>query len=179
MWTRKVVTSITRHRAAIGCFVIWMLAASSGLAQTVMLTSTEVYPAVLIQTGLLTFIPGPGRSAEVTVTELGAPDARSTVRVAFYDETDRAILKDEGELQRGQPVHVKLPLAMPERSVRLRASILIVDKTDAKTLPVVVLESVDINSFAVEERVSCAPPEEKEDIWCPPIAIATHIAVRE
>ena len=179
MWTRKVVTSIARHRAAAGCLVISMLAASPGVAQTVVLTSPQVYPGILIQTGLLAFITGPGRSAEVTVTELGAVGARSTVRVTFYDATDRAIFRGEGELQRGRPVHVKLPLNMPERTVRLRASILIVDRAGQKTLPVTVLESVDIDSFAIEERVSCAPPEEKEDIWCPPIAIATHITVQE
>jgi hypothetical protein len=158
-----------------------MLAAASSGAQTEVLTSVPVYTGVLIQTGLLTYATGENRSADVTVTELGAPGATSTVRVTFYDEADRAIFRDEGELQRGQPVHVVFPLHMPDGSVRLRASVLIVEKTGKKTLPVMVLESVDLGSFAIEERVSCSPPEDKEGVtpYCPPPAIATKIAVRQ
>jgi len=164
----------------MGGILIWMLTASSSAAQTTVLTSVPVYPGVLIQTGLLTYATGTYRAAEVTVTELGSAGAMSTVRVTFYDETDRAIFKEEGTLQRGQPFHVVLPLRMPERSVRLRASVLIFEKAGKKTVPVTVLESGDIDSFTI--LVACAPPEEKEDIEgisCPPPGIATHIAVQE
>jgi len=180
MWTRKIVTSATRHRVAVGGILIGMLTASSSAAQTTVLTTVPVYPGVLIQTGLLTYATGAYRTAGVTVTELGSPGAMSTVRVTFYDETDRAIFKDEGTLQRGQPVHVVLPLGMPERSVRLRASVLIFEKTGNKTVPVTVVESGDIDSFTIQ--LACAPPEEKQDIHgvsCPPPGIATHIAVKE
>ena len=179
MWTRTIVTR-TRHRVALGGILIWMLTASASAAQTTVLTTVPVYPGVLIQTGLLTYATGAYRSAEVTVTELGSPGAISTVRVTFYDETDRAIFKDEGTLKRGQPVHVVLPLGMPQRSVRLRASVLIFEKAGQKTVPVTVLETGDIDSFTIQ--VACSPPEEKQDIegvWCPPPGIATHIAVKE
>ena len=180
MWIQTFVRSITKHRVAIGGIVMWMVAASSSGAQSV-LTSVPVYPGVLIQMGLVSFVTGRDQSAEVTVTELGSPDALSTVRVVFYDETDRAIFKEEGTLRRGQPVHVVLPLDMPERSVRLRASVLIVEKTGEKTLPVMVLESVDLGSFAIEERVSCAPPEDKEGVtpYCPPPGVASEVAVSQ
>jgi hypothetical protein len=181
MWTRTIVTR-TSHRVALGGILIWTLTASSGGAQTTVLTSVPVYPGVLIQTGLLTYVTGASRTAEVTVTELGSPGATSTVRVTFYDETERAIFKDEGTLKRGQPVHVVLPLSMPQRNVRLRASVLIFERAGKKTVPVTVLESGDIDSFTI--LVACSPPEEKQDIqgsWCPPpgVGVATDIAVPE
>lgn len=181
MWIQRLSTSMTRHRLALGGVVISMLAASSSGAQTDVLTAVPVYPGVLIQTGFITYVTGEHRSADVTVTELGAPGAVSTVRVTFYDEADRAFFREERELLRGQPVHVTLPLDMPDRSVRLRASVLIVEKTGKKTLPVMVLESVDLGSLAIEERVSCAPPEDKEGVtpYCPPPGMATSIAVRQ
>ena len=103
------------------------------------------------------------------------------MRVTFFDETDRAIFKDEGTLQRGQPVHVRLPLDMTERSVRLRASILIFEKTGRKSLPIIVLESVDLGSFAVEERISCAPPDDREGVspYCPPPGLVSTVAARQ
>ena len=180
MWKQRFVTSVARHRAVIAALAISVLAGSSSQAQTNVLTSVPVYPGVLIQTGLFTYLTGANRTAEVTVTELGSSSATSTVRVTFYDETNRAIFKDQRTLQRSQPVHVVLPLGMPERSVRVRASVLIFEKTGKKTVPVTVVESGDIDSFTIQ--VACAPPEEKQDIHgvaCPPPGIATHLTVQE
>ena len=180
MWNQRFVTSIAGRRVVIVVLAISVLAGSSSQAQTGGLTTPAVYPGVLIQSGLLSFATGAYRSAQVTVTELGSSGALSTVRVTFYDETDRPIFKAEGTLRRGQPVHVVLPLNMPTPSVRLRASVVIFEKTGKKTVPVTVLETADIDSFTIP--FACAPPEEKEDIqgvWCPPPAFATHIAVQE
>ena len=180
MWRQRFVTSIAGHRAVIAALAISVFAGSSSQAQTNVLTSNPGYPGVLIQTGLLTYVTGTNRTAEVTVTELGSSAATSTVRVTFYDETNRAIFKDQRTLQKSQPVHVVLPLVMPERSVRLRASVLIFEKTGNKTVPVTVLETGDIDSFTI--NVACAPPEEKGDIqgvWCPPPGVATDIVVQE
>ena len=181
MWIQNRFRSLTKHRLAIGGVVIWMLGASSSGAQTDVLTDVPVYPGWLIQTGFHTYATGAHRSADVTVTELGSPGAMSTVRVTFYDETDRAFFKQERELLRGQPAHVVLPLDMPERSVRLRVSVLIVEKTGKKTLPVMVLESVDLGSFTIEERVSCAPPEDKGGVspYCPPPGMVSQVTVRQ
>ncbi len=46
MWTQKFMRSITNHRVALGGVVIWMLAASSSGAQTDVLTTASVYPAI-------------------------------------------------------------------------------------------------------------------------------------
>jgi hypothetical protein len=94
----------------------------------------------------------------VTVTELGARGVTSAVRVIFYDPEDRVIFRGEGVLQRGQPVHVELPLDMSGPRVQARASIRLVGQVERNTLPVMTLESLDPLTLTIEPRILCAPP---------------------
>ena len=161
MWTRNFL-------------VMAMLAAPSVVAaQSGVLTTTATRTTTEIKTGLLAFLTGPGRSAEVLITELGPRGVTSTVRVTFFDEVDQAVFKDEAVLQRGTPVHVMLPLDVAARRVNLRVLVTLVRDSRSKSLPVVVLEDVDALSFTIEDRVSCSPPEEKDGTtpYCPPPAI--------
>ena len=177
----RVVTSMTKFRVAAGCMALWTVAtASVGAGQGDVLTGPQVRSGVLIRTGLLTFFTGENRFVGVTVTELGAPESRSTVRVAFYDAADRLVFSEEGTLQRGLPVRLELPLNMADKLVQLRMSAEIVGRPGRDSIPVLVLESIDLDSFAIEERVFCAPPEDKEGAtpWCPPPAVATSFVTR-
>jgi hypothetical protein len=181
MQVRRVVTSKTKYRVAAGCIAMWMVAtASAGARQGDVLTGPQVQSGVLIQTGLLTFFTGEKRFVGVTVTELGAPESRSTVRVAFYDAADRLVFREEGVLQRGFPVRIELPLHMADKLVQLRMSAEIVGRPGRDSIPILVLESIDLDAFAIEERVFCAPPEDKQGAtpWCPPPAVATSFTTR-
>jgi hypothetical protein len=68
---------------------------------------------------------------------------------------------------------VVLPLDMAARRVNLRLLVTLVRDSQSKSLPVMVLEDVDAPSFTIEDRVSCAPPEDKDGAtpYCPPPAI--------
>jgi hypothetical protein len=154
--------------------VMAMLAAPSVVAaQDGVLTSTATKAVTEIKTGLLGFVTGTGRSAEVLITELGPRGVTSMVRITFFDETNQAVFKDEAILERGTPVHVVLPLDMAARRVNLRLLVTLVRDSQSKSLPVMVLEDVDVPSFTIEDRVSCAPPEDKDGAtpYCPPPAI--------
>ena len=156
MWTPAVVSSRTRSRGCLALIALWLLAASSSGAQE------TVQTGVRMDTGLLTFFTGERRSAVVTVAEVGGLGVTSTVRVIFYDASDRVLLRDEQTLQRGHPARFELPLGMPERAVQVRASIRIVGAAGRYSAPIMVLEDVDAGTLTIEPRISCAPPSGRQ-----------------
>jgi hypothetical protein len=173
MWTRAFVTSFGGRLVVAGSVVMAVLAAPPQAAgQGGVLTTTPTKAVTEIKTGLLAFLTGAGRSAEVLITELN-PRATSAVRVTFFNEANQAVFKEDAVLHRGQPVHVVLPLDMPVRRVNLRLLVTLTRDPLARSLPVMVLEDVDTGSFAIEDRVSCAPPEDKDGAtpYCPPPAM--------
>lgn len=155
-----------------GSIVMTALAApSAAAAQDGGLTTWDTKAVIEIKTGLLAFFTG-SHSAEVIITEMAARTT-SAVRVTFLNEANQAVFKEEAVLHRGQPVHVVLPLDMPVRRVNLRLLVTLTRDPLAKSLPVMVLEDVDTASFTIEDRVSCAPPEDKDGAtpYCPPPAM--------
>ncbi len=73
----------------------------------------------------------------------------------------------------------ELPLDMGEPLVQLRASISIVGPSGRQSAPVVVLEDIDHGSFAIEQRISCAPPASREGPvtpYCPDVVV-TNITI--
>jgi hypothetical protein len=173
MWTREFVTSLAARQVVAGCMVMALLGAPSAAAgQGVVLTTAPTKAVTEIKTGLLAFLPGAHRSAELLITELNTR-ATSAVRVTFFNEANQVVFKADAVLHRGQPVHVVLPLDMPVRRVNLRLVVTLTRDPLVRSLPVMVLEDVDMASFTIEDRVSCAPPEDKDGAtpYCPPPAM--------
>lgn len=176
MWTQALVRSFATRLVAAGSLVTAMLGAPPrAAAQDSGLTSSPTRTVTEIKTGLLAFLAGSGRSAEVLITELGPRGVASSVRVTFFDAANQVVFKEEAVLERGQPVHVVLPLEMTARRVHLRLVVRLVRDSNTRSLPVMVLEDVDGPSFTIEDRVSCAPPEDKDGAtpYCPPPAIVS------
>lgn len=170
MSTHTFVKVITVHRAQLACIVLWLLAASPTGAQSPTLTGVQ------IETGLLSFFTGGQRVVRVTVTEVAMRAAESQVRIIYRDVSGRVVARDEGILRRTTPVTFALPLDMGEPLVQLRASITIVGPSGRRSAPVVVLEDIDPGSFAIEERVSCAPPASREGPvtpYCPEVVVTS------
>lgn len=167
------MTARAARLVVAGSFVIAALGSPSiATGQGGALATLPAKTVTEIKTGLLGFLTGGGRTAEVLITELNAR-ATSTVRVTFFNEANQTVFKEDAVLHRGQPVHVVLPLDMPARRVNLRLLVTLTRDSLAKSLPVVVLEDVDPLAFTIGDRVLCAPPEDKDNAtpYCPPPGI--------
>jgi hypothetical protein len=140
------------------------MAASSNGAQ-------ELLSGVEINTPLMTFFATPDRSVAVTVTELGGGRVTSSVRFIAYGPDEQPVARHEDFLQRGHPATFTLRLD-PSMPRKLRFTITIVGQTGRNTLPAVVVEDVDGLNFTIGERISCAPPVNREGPvtpYCPAV----------
>jgi hypothetical protein len=144
-----------RLRRGVAVAAIVLAAASPAGAQ-------ELLTGAQVDTGLLTFFTGSNRSVVVSITELGPRTALSDVRITLFDENNRVFFRHDAVLRRDSSVHVDVPLNLSQRRVRLRASIRIVGASGRNSAPVIVLESVDGLSLAIEQRISCALPADRE-----------------
>ena len=146
--------SLGFRRVLATCAMILAAASAAG--------AQELLTGFQIDTGLLTFFTGANRSVAISVTELGARTAASDVRITLFDETNRVVFRHDGVLRRDSPVLVDVPLNFSQRRLRLRASVRIVGPAGRNSAPVLVIESADELSLAIEERISCAPPADRE-----------------
>jgi hypothetical protein len=171
MRTRDLVTSVAT-RVAVSIVMVVLGASLVAAAQSNSLITPPAKTVTEIKSGFLGFFTGGGRTAEVLITELNT-GTRSTVRVTFFNDANKAVFKQDAVLDREQPIHVVLPLDMAARRVNLRLVVTLTRDSLAKSLPVVVLEDVDPLGFTIEDRISCAPPEHKDNTtpYCPPPAI--------
>jgi hypothetical protein len=180
MWTQQFVTSLAARRVVAGSLVTAMLVTPSVAGgQSDVLTTSPTKTVTEIKTGLLSFMAGPGRYTAVQMTELGPRGVTSNVRVTFFDAANQVVFKEEAVLERAQPVYIALPLDMAARRVSLRVVVRLVRDSNARSLPVMILEDVDGPSFTIEDRVSCAPPEEKDGTtpYCPPPAMVNTFTI--
>jgi len=148
MWKSGDVKSILGRRerglCVIACLACLFAPSLSG-AQTI---------GTALKTGVLTF--GDGSVVRVTVSEIGARTAASSVEIVLHDAADQVVSSTKGVLRRGAPVRLELPLAKGVGFVQLRASIFIFGLTDQGSSPVAVLEDLDPNSLTVVPKVVCA-----------------------
>lgn len=172
MRTHTLITSLASHPVRLAALGLWFLAAAPATAQT-------VQTGVQIDTPLFTFFTGLRRAVKVTVSEVGPRGVLSTVQVVFRDPADRIIARGQGTLSRTRPVSVELPLEMNAARVQVRATISIFGVSGRQTKPIAVLEEVDVDSLAIEQRISCAPPASREGPvtpYCPEVVV-TNITV--
>lgn len=172
MRTHTLITSLASHPVRLATLGLWILAAAPAEAQT-------SQTGVQIDTPLLTFFTGVRRAVKVTVTEVGPRGVQSTVEVVFRDPADRVIARGQGVLSRTRPVSIELPLEMNAPRVQVRATISVLGVAGRQTKPIAVLEDVDVDSLAIEQRISCAPPASREGPvtpYCPEVVV-THITV--
>lgn len=170
MSTQMYPRGFPGHRSLLACTILSLLATSPSDAQPRTLTGVQV------ETGLLSFFTGDRRAVKVTVTEVGARTAESQVLIVYRNASGRVVARDEGTLRRTGPVTFELPLDMGEPLVQLRASISIVGPSGRQSAPVVVLEDIDHGSFAIEQRISCAPPASREGPvtpYCPDVVVTS------
>lgn len=180
MWKQQLETSLAGRVVVAGSLLMAMLVPRSLAAgQSDVLTSSPTKTVTEIKTGLLSFMTGDGRYTAVQMTELGSRGVTSNVRVTFFDAANQLVFKEEAVLERGQPVYIALPLDMAARRVSLRVVVRLVRDSNARSLPVMVLEDVDGLSFTIEDRVSCSPPEEKDGTtpYCPPPAMVNTFTI--
>lgn len=144
-----------KTRVILACAAMWAAALSPGGAQEAARTT-----GLRMDSGLRTYFTGPGKSTMVTVTELGAGTAESTVRIVFLDAQDRPVLRGGGVLKRGQPVSLELPLsttAAPSR-LQLRVSVSVIGPIGRGSRPAAVWEGLDALSLVSWDGWDCAPP---------------------
>lgn len=169
MWRQRLVPSRPVSRIALTCAALWLLAMSPTSGQEAVVALTGVQ----LDTGLMRFLHTPRRAATITVTELGARNVSSTVRIAVYGPDDQLVARGDDTLMRGQPVTFTYQIS-PTSPPLLRFSIAIFGVAGRNTQPVVVLEDVDGDKLTIGDRIMCAPPVNREGPvtpYCPPVVI--------
>lgn len=178
MWMQPVDRNGTRRRVprvALAAGVALGLCAGA----VAPLVHAQGASGVRLESGLLSFFTGAGRTVLLTVTEVGSDTAESRVRLVYRDAADQVVARDEGRLGRGTPYTFELPLEMGDPRVQLRVSVTIARVRGSGSAPVVSVESVDAGSFAIEERVTCAPPASREGPvtpFCPEFVVTSFSA---
>ena len=173
MRTHTLLTYLASQRVRMAALGLWVLTIAPVGAQTTGL------PGVQIDTPLMTFFTGMRRAVKVTVSEVGPRGVLSTVRIVYRDPLDRIIARAEGTLSRTRPVSFELPLEMADPRVQVRATVVIFGVAGRQTKPIAVVEEVDTDSLAIEQRISCAPPANREGPvtpYCPEVVV-TQITV--
>ena len=155
MWTQKLVTRITRYRGHLAIIVMLLLAASSIGAQPTELTALT---GIRVQMGLMNTFTGGGRSIAVNVSEGGARNAESMVRIDFTDATGRVISTGEGRLTPTQPVTHELLLDTTLPRMLVGAKVTFVRERGLRSAPMVVVEDIDPVSSSITTRGLCSPP---------------------
>jgi hypothetical protein len=129
------------------CLLIVVLLPSIGGAQSPLTTT-------VMKSGLHSFFDG--HVAFLTVSEIGARTS-SVVTIQFFDDADRQVARVTGDLGRGQPVRLEMPVRARTRLEQFRAVVTIVSATDAGSVPMAVLEDVDATSQTISRVVGGSP----------------------
>jgi hypothetical protein len=124
-------------------------------------------PGVRVDTGLFSIFGG--HVFHVNLTELGDSDAVSHIRIVIYDAAERVVFRSRGDLRRGHPVQLDVPLLRGIGRVRLRASVSITGQPLRGSQPVIEVEDVDPLALTIEERFSCSAPTGRDS----PVTICT------
>jgi hypothetical protein len=143
------VPSNSLRRWRVVCLTIGVLLPSVGGAQSPVTTT-------VMKSALHSFFDG--HVAYLTVSEIGAARASSLVTIQFLDDADRLVARATGDLSRGQPVRLEMPVrAAHARLSQIRAVVTLVAATDAGSVPMAVLEDVDAASLTVGRVVGGTP----------------------
>ena len=150
MWTRHAAASrFTPTVILIGALVC--LAAISSRAQQL----ASDLPGQRLDTGLFTAFGG--NELAVTVTDVGAPEVVSFVRIRVLNNTERVLATADRSLKRGQPARLVLPLSRDIDRTLLRVSIEITGTPGRLSSPIVGVEELDPLSRTIVVRGLCAP----------------------
>jgi hypothetical protein len=128
------------------CLLIGVLLPSIGGAQSPLTTT-------VMKSGLHSFFDG--HVAFLTVSEIGARTS-SVVTIQFFDDADRQVARATGDLMRGQPVRLEMPVRTHTLG-QFRAVVTIVAAADAGSVPMAVLEDVDRESQTISRVVGGSP----------------------
>jgi hypothetical protein len=151
-----------------GLLLLTMLVPATGDAEVAATTTT-----VIMRSGLHSFFEG--HSPFLTVAEVGASSASSTVRIEFRDDADSLIASAGGTLRRGQPVRLRTPIKAGRGLVQVRALIRITSFTDAGSVPVAVFEDLGPDWLVARIGV-CGPPDQRGggQEFCPGFYLTTQ-----
>lgn len=150
MWTRQAATStLARTGFVIGAIVC--LAVTSSRAQL-----AREQPGQRLDTGVFTVFGG--HELAITVTDVGAPEVTSFVRIRVLNDKERVLFTADRSLKRGQPARLELPFGRDFDRALVRVSIQITGTPGRLSSPIAVVEDIDPLSRTLVIRGTCAPP---------------------
>jgi hypothetical protein len=156
MWRLHLVTSFTPGRTAwLAAVIVCLLGTASSLAQ-----DQRDQPGQRLDTGYFNIFGG--HSVVVTVTDVGAPNATSFVRITVFGATATPIVK-EGTLTPAQPMQLDLPLVARLGRALVRVSVSIAGLPDRGSAPIVGIDDIDPTSQTIIVRGDCSPPGHDHD----------------
>jgi hypothetical protein len=154
MWTRPFAASTLVRIGFLTSILVCLLAVTSSRANSEL-------SGRRFDMGLLTTYGG--RVLAVTVTEVGAPDVSSFVRITVLNESERVIFRADRVLKRGQPARLELPFNPDLDRVLVRVSIDITGTPGRLSTPIAVVEDLDPLGKTAVPRGFCSQPGGRND----------------
>jgi hypothetical protein len=151
MWTWKLATPALARTGLLFGAIVCIFAGASSRAQV-----PRDQPGHRLDLGLFTMFGG--RVLAVTLTDVGAPDVVSFVRIRVLNGEERVIVSADRVLKPGQPARLEVPFARDLDWTLARVSIQITGTPGRLTAPVAVVEDIDPASKTLVVRGLCSAP---------------------